>query len=423
MNETDHSANYTLTDHAPGNNDYIDENVTMNDEMFTEDSGDYMDQNIEDFCNLHPNTNCTVYDALLMVHTYSIRHNLSWTAIEDLIRLMNHVIGEDKLPTSIHIFKEKFKKSNNCIPVKHFVCHNCDVYLGTLNEIKDLESNFCPHCESEIQTDTKFKKNHFVIMPVREQLKKVLERNSDRLIFDFRPSTSHMCDVHDSSLFQELRSDMENVPNITLTLSTDGAALFKSTKDKSLWPLQFIVNELDLEYRFKRENMFCSGISFGKTPKMQVFMKPLIEELIQINAEGGLSFRLKSGDVKTVKIFIMIFTGDVLAKQYVLNKSSFNGYMGCSYCLHRGTLVNKQIRYCNRDNAALRTDNQTRADMLRAQTLREKVNGYHGVSVLMAIKKFDVVKQVAIDKMHNVDMGVTKRLFMLFLDAKNRNKK
>lgn len=306
--------------------------------------------------------------------------------------------------------------------MNHFVCHSCDLYFGTLDEIKELDSNCCSNCECEIQTDTKFKRNHFVTIPVREQLEKVLERNSNHLIFDFSPSTSHICDVHDSLLFQQLHCNEENIETITLTLSTDGAALFKSTKDKSLWPLQFIINEIDLEYRFKRENMFCSAISFGKTPNMQVFMKPFIEEIMQINAEGGLSFRLKSGEMKTVKVFPMIFTGDVLAKQYVLNKTSFNGYMGCSYCLHRGTLVDKQIRYCNRDNAPSRTNDQTRADMLRAQMSGAKVNGYRGVSVLMAINNFDLVKQVAIDKMHNVDMGVAKKLFKLFLNDKNRKK-
>lgn len=57
-------------------------------------------------------------------------------------------------------------------------------------------------------------------------------------------------------------------------------------------------------------------------------MKPFIEEIMQINAEGGLSFKMKCGAIKTCKIFPMIFTGDALAKQYVLNKVSLNGYYG-----------------------------------------------------------------------------------------------
>lgn len=399
----------------------ITDDITTNCAVFAEESNDN-GQNIRDFCCLHPNTNCTVYDASLMIHTFSIRHDLSWTAIENLIKMVNIFIGEDKLPTSIHLFKQKFKKSIQCVPVKHFICHNCGLYLGTLPDIKEQETNACINCGSEIVTDTKFKRNHFVTMPVREHIRNVLERNSNHLTFDFRAPTSQICDVHDSFYFQKLRNDMGNAPIITLTFSTDGAVVFESTKEKSLWPLQFIINEIDLEHRFKRENIFCSGISFGKTPNMEVFMRPLFEEILQINSEGGLSFKMKSGEIKSVKIFPMIFTGDILAKQYVLNKKSFNGYMGCSYCLHGGTLVNNQIRYCNRNNAPLRTNEQTRADMLQAQISGENVNGYRGVSALMAIENFDIVNQVAIDKMHNIEMGVTKRLFNLFLDEKNRRK-
>lgn len=156
---------------------------------------------------------------------------------------------------------------------------------------------------------------------------------------------------------------------------------------------------------------------------MQVFLKPFIEEIDNINSEGGMIIRMKNGQVKTIKIYPMIFTGDTLAKEYVLNKVHFNGYKGCSYCLHNGTLVEGQVRYCKRDNGPLRTNKQTRADMLAAQETKTKVNGYHGVSALMAFKHFDVVRQVAIDKMHNVDMGVTKKMFHLFLDDKNRRKR
>lgn len=376
---------------------------------------------LHEYFPLHPTTNCTVSDAMLMIHAYSVRHDLSWTAIEDLIRLMNRVIGENKIPISKFLFKQKFTKSIKSNPVKHFVCQECNLYLGTLEEINEADSKYCPTCQRKVETDTKYAKNHFVTIPLREQLKHILERNSDNLVFNTHRSKTHICDVHDAHLFQCLQDDAENT--ITLTFSTDGAVVFKATHEKSLWPLQFILNEIDLKHRFKRENMFCSAISFGATPNMQTFMKPFIEEIMQINAEGGLSFKMKCGKIKTCKIFPMIFTGDALAKQYVLNKVSLNGYLGCPYCLHAGTSVNKQVRYCNRDNAPLRTNEQTRADMIEAQTSGMRTNGYYGVSPLMAFDNFDVVKQIAIDKMHNIDMGVAKKIFNLFLDGENRKEK
>lgn len=258
---------------------------------------------------------------------------------------------------------------------------------------------------------------------MKNQLRDVLERNSDYLKFDFNKPATDICDVHDSIHFQNLREQTGNIPLITITVSTDGAALFKSTKEKSVWPIQLILNEIDLEHRFKRENVLCSAISYGKTPNMQVFFKPFIEEINKINAEGGISFTLKNGQKQTVKIIPMIFTGDTPARADVLLKSFFNGYKGCSYCLHKGTLVNKQIRYCKRDNGRLRTNEQVRADMLQAQIRNEKVNGYKGLSPLIAFDHFDVVWQVGIDKMHNVDLGVTALLFKLFLKSERPHKR
>ena len=61
--------------------------------------------------------------------------------------------------------------------------------------------------------------------------------------------------------------------------------------------------------------------------------------------------------------------------------------------------------------------------MLEAQMTKCKVNGYYGISPLVAIDKFDVVWQVVIDKMHNIDMGVAKKIVNLLLDNKNKNER
>lgn len=254
-------------------------------------------------------------------------------------------------------------------------------------------------------------------------MKNILEHNSDKLCFNYGSSTENIRDVHDSLYFQNLRKDLENIPIITLTFSTDGAAKFKATKEKSVWPLQFTVNEINLEHRFKRENVLCSAISFGKTPCMQVFLKPFIQEIKEINAAGGLTFKMNSGEMKSVMIHPMIFTGDILAKQYVLNKASFHGYDGCSYCTHRGTLVDGRVYYSEQHDAAVRTNEGVRHDMIRAQSSGQKVNGFAGISALMAFENFDIVWQIAIDKMHNIDMGVIKKLFNLFLDDKNKKER
>lgn len=254
-------------------------------------------------------------------------------------------------------------------------------------------------------------------------MQNILERNSDKLTLGHDDHNGIIRDVHDSLYFQKLRKNCQNFSIITLTFSTDGAAVFKATKEKSVWPLQFIINEINLEERFKRENVVCSAVSFGKTPNMQVFLKPFINEINQINAEGGLSFKMNSVELKKVMIQPMIFTSDILAKQYVLNKASFHGYDGCSYCLHHGNLIEGRVRYNGQHDAAIRTNVNVRSDMMQAEMTIVKTNGFKGVSALIAINDFDIVWQVAIDKMHNIDLGVIKKIFDLFLDKKSKNER
>lgn len=61
--------------------------------------------------------------------------------------------------------------------------------------------------------------------------------------------------------------------------------------------------------------------------------------------------------------------------------------------------------------------------MVEAHLSGKRVNGYHGVSALIALEyNMDMVSQIGIDVMHCVDIGVVKRLFSILLNDKNRHK-
>lgn len=124
---------------------------------WVEDTSNFVPQNISDLGYLHSNTDCTVYDAFLMIYTYSIRHGLSWEATEDLARLVNRVIGEEKIPPSKYIFKQKFQRAESK-PIKHFVCHKCELYLGTISDLKASKQQHCPNCSTVIETDPNIRK-------------------------------------------------------------------------------------------------------------------------------------------------------------------------------------------------------------------------------------------------------------------------
>lgn len=392
----------------------------INDGIYVQDEF----EDIDNFRKVHKDLNCTVKDAMNMIYAYSVRHNLNWVAVENLVRLINAITDTNVLIPSKYIFKKTFEKKDLISPVVHFWCQKCEKYLGTKESLAN--SNVCESCDTVISKDIKYKKNHFISIPMRIHLKNALERNSEFLKFNESPIHGNMTDVHDAENFRNLKRDMGNESYITLSVYTDGASVFKATKDKSFWPINIFINEIDLEYRFQRKNILCTAISFGKTPNMQIFFKPFIKEIKAINEEGGIEFQNKHGEKMNVKVIPMIFTADALAKAYVLNIVQHNGHCGCPYCLHRGTIIDgsTHIKYCNKDNAEIRTDFSSRSNMIEAHSNETTVNGYYGISPLVAIgKNFDIVWQSVIDKMHCVDMGVVKKMYDLFLHTKNRSER
>lgn len=64
-----------------------------------------------------------------------------------------------------------------------------------------------------------------------------------------------ICEVYDSKIYQKTLQnckiyDKKNCITLTYNFSTDGAPVFKNSKN-SFWPLQIIINKLSPQIRFK----------------------------------------------------------------------------------------------------------------------------------------------------------------------------
>lgn len=115
-------------------------------------------------------------------------------------------------------------------------------------------------------------------------------------------SNEELNDIFDGKAYQELLLKHGNHNFITLTCNTDGARVFKSAKEPSLWPLQFFVNEISPQKRFKRENLLIAALAFGRTPDMSTLLRPFIEETIKINAKGGIPIIINGETVRFLVI-------------------------------------------------------------------------------------------------------------------------
>lgn len=298
---------------------------------------DSYDFDSNDNRRIHKNLKCTVNDLMAMIYSFHVRHNLTMVALEDLAELFNHVLENKVLPASKKTFINKFNSNQEFSQVIHFVCDICNKYLGKQEDFPEKKTVLCSNCHKNVNISTKYANNHFITLPVENQLLKILDFciANGQMISTRTASNGLIDDVHSSELLQKLNRQISalNREYITITLSTDGACVFKSSKNKSLWPLQFLVNEIKKEYRFKRENIMLAALSCGKTPDMSIFMKFFIEEINSINAKGGLVVNI-NGETHKLLVIPTNVTTDSIAKCYVALKTQHNSHFGCPYCLH-----------------------------------------------------------------------------------------
>lgn len=107
---------------------------------------------------------------------------------------------------------------------------------------------------------------------------------------------------------------------------------------------------------------------------------------------------------------------DSRARPAMQNTTQFNGYFGCGFCLHPGTLVNKQVKYTvTATEYPEREAKEMLADMEQAVALKRNVSGVKGPSPLINMPCFDIVWGFVPDYMHAVLLGVIRQLTELLL--------
>lgn len=80
---------------------------------------------------IHPSLECKTADAITMILAYFLQHHLTWVALEDLLKLLHNILGDDSnLPKTKYLFKKCFGPNQRTII--HFYCKKCSVYLRKL---------------------------------------------------------------------------------------------------------------------------------------------------------------------------------------------------------------------------------------------------------------------------------------------------
>lgn len=169
--------------------------------------------------------------------------------------------------------------------------------------------------------------------------------------------------------------------------------------------------------------------NFSGKPEMKAFFYPLLNELKQIQNEGGIFMDINGREFRFLPLIFQCNV-DLPAKAEVQCLISYNGRFGCGYCQHPGNAVKERkgtksvIRFIKKENVSMRTHfNMIEAYKAFNPKSKTLLNGIKGISCLIGAKEFDLVNGFSIDYMHCVLLGVWKKQLDLWLSPKYHKEK
>ena len=178
---------------------------------------------------------------------------------------------------------------------------------------------------------------------------------------------------------------------IEIDVNIDGLPIFKS-RNISVWPIQVaVVNVESVRNKPVVVGMFCGT----HKPTSLDFLHDFVAELKTLMSLGynGVRFGLRS------------IICDAPARALVKGTVQFNGRYGCDFCEVRGEFDGRMLFL---EKGTLRTNESFRS---------ESNEDHHKRPSPFLDLNIDMIHQFPIDPMHCIDLGVTKRLMLLWKEG------
>jgi hypothetical protein len=187
--------------------------------------------------------------------------------------------------------------------------------------------------------------------------------------------------------------NLQNITALEVKVNIDGLPLFKSSH-LSVWPILCSVSG-DVQI-----TPFCVAIYSGlKKPNDLEFLREFLAEAKGLIADG---FNINGVHVR---VRLSCIVCDAPAKAFVKGIIQFNGKYGCDRCVQKGTYSDGRMLFLHSD-AELRTD-----ESFRKQENKKHHKNYSPFCDL----PIDMINDFPVDYMHQVNLGVTKRLLLAWI--------
>lgn len=136
-----------------GEDTYVSQEDVENDHTFNSNS---LADNLKNYDSpLFENSPTTISETLQMVMMHAMKHKLTWTAVEDMLKMINTILGQSVLPQTKYAFNKIFGTADSM--TFHFYCTDCSHYLKKYDG--HLNANFDKKNSNMMSPNPKCKKN------------------------------------------------------------------------------------------------------------------------------------------------------------------------------------------------------------------------------------------------------------------------
>ncbi|XP_035909213.1 uncharacterized protein LOC118510917 isoform X1 [Anopheles stephensi] len=203
-------------------------------------------------------------------------------------------------------------------------------------------------------------------------------------------------------LLNELsRSDiaLDSYSKLELNVSIDGLPIFKSS-NLQFWPILFNVHNIP------EVPVMTIAVYSGSTKPADIdqFLQPFVDEL-NFLMENGITINNKK-----ISIELRVIIADSPARAYIEGVAGFNSRDGCLKCATKGRSLNGRTAFSSYTELE-RTDHGFKLRIYE---------GHHKYCTpLLKLNNFDIIKQIIVaDQLHLIDLGITKRTIVSFMEGK-----
>lgn len=191
---------------------------------------------------------------------------------------------------------------------------------------------------------------------------------------------------------------------IIMDVGIDGTPSTNSS-DTELWPI--MVNVVGYNEVLLIGCYFGPGKPKDDDESSNEFLTPFVTEVSEILNEGGITY-----EGQVYELEFRAFVMDAPARAFIMNTILYTGYHSCTKCV----IVGKRI--------ANRMVFHGSGHKLRSNfSFRNRIhsNHHHSNDITMIEKlPIDCIKNVPIESMHNVFIGVSKQLFTLWIHDRKK---